>query len=437
VTSRTPSRSRPREAFHIVTENPQLYRRLCAVGVLLGYVAEQIVLFAVPLLIFQSSQNVSSLGLAYGIEWAPALLAYPFAGLLADRDGGARLFRVVAAGRAAVLVADLIGCLTFPSLVTPILMTSGALISLLMAPGRMAVEKVVRYLADGAELAKLQGLVQSMQVAAMAVGPSLALLGAVFISKVWLLGGAAVIFLAAAACWLRLPRGLVTPARGGAKETLADLRLGWTLLARSRPLVLLTSMNFSINLVFATVLSANAAFVTGVFHAPQSAFALLNILIGVLGLVNLLAVPFVLKRLDVGMIGGLGLAILCFCLLSIGFAHSISLYGVEFVAAMLGVTYYNVFNRTQRVKVLPPEHLGKAMGPFYLLSMLANPVAGLLVASVGSDSGLQRLVAVLAMALTVYGAVTLPLTVRAVRRALVVREEVLPTANTESVAQSG
>ncbi|MET9390973.1 MFS transporter [Streptomyces sp. NPDC006624] len=414
-----------------MTTRSALHQRLFACGVLLGVVAEQMVMFAVPLLIFQDTKDVSALGLAYAIEWLPALLAYPFAGLLADRDGGARLFSIVTAGRAVVLGGALIGCLAAPSLLTPILMTAAPLLSLLMAPVRMSVEKVVPQLAKGTEVAKIQGLVQSMEVSAMAVGPALAMLGVAFIDKVWLLGAAAAVFAIAAVCWLPLPRGLRTPSSGGAAEIVAELRLGWSLLVRSRPLVLLASLNFSINLVFAVVLAANAALVTGVFGAPESSFALLNICIGVLGIVNLLVIPFLLRYVDVRTLGIFGLALLCSCLLLIGFASSMVLYAPAFVAAMVGVTYFNVFNRTQRIKVLPQEHLGKVMGPFYLLNMLAMPIAGILVAGSGSNLGPQQLVLILAVALTAFGALMLPLTIRAFGRAIAAREADLVPATVE------
>lgn len=413
------------------TSRSALHQRLFACGVLLGVVAEQMVMFAIPLLIFQDTKEVSSLGLAYAIEWLPALLAYPFAGLLADRDGGTRLFSVVMAGRAAVLVGALVACLAAPSLLTPILMTAAPLLSLLMAPVRMSVEKVVPQLAKGADLAKIQGLVQSMEVSAMAVGPALAMLGVALVDKVWLLGAAAVFFAVASLTWLPLPRGLRRAATGGAAEIVAELRLGWTLLVSSRPLVLLASLNFSINLVFAVVLAANAALVTGVFQAPESSFALLNICIGVLGIVNLLVIPLLLRHVNVRILGIFGLALLCACLLMIGVAPSMLLYGPAFVAAMLGVTYFNVFNRTQRIKVLPEEHLGKVMGPFYLLNMMSMPIAGLLVAGFGDRLGPQRLVLVLAVALTVLGVFLLPMTIRAFGHAIAAREKTLVGAGAE------
>ncbi|MFJ7326485.1 MFS transporter [Streptomyces cyaneofuscatus] len=411
-----------------MTPRRRSHRRLFGGGVLLGVVAEQIVLFAVPLIIFEETGKVSLLGIAYAVEWLPALLAYPFAGLLADRDGGARLFRWVSAGRAAVLVGALVGCLAAPSLLTPILMASGALLSLLMAPVRMSIEKVVPQLSRGTELAKTQGLVQSMEVSAMAVGPALALVGVALIGKFWLLACAATAFAAAAACWLPLPRGVRTPSGGSVRQSLGELRLGWTLLVGNRPLVLLAGLNFSINLVFATVLSANAALVTGVFRAPESAYALLNIGVGVLGAVNLLVVPFLLRHVEVRTLGVFGLVLVCVSLATLGFATSIMLYGPAFVASMVGVTYFNIFNRTQRIKVIPEEHLGKVMGPFYLLNLLSLPIGGVLVAGLGASWGPQRLIAVLAIGLGVFSAVMLPLTIRAFSRALLAREASLAEA---------
>ncbi|MEU6295072.1 MFS transporter [Streptomyces erythrochromogenes] len=401
-----------------VAQRANRQRPLFLTGVLLGAVAEQVVLFALPLLIFQKTNDVALLGLAYAIEWLPALLAYPFAGLIADRDGGPRLFSVVTTGRSVVLVLALAGCLLLSDWQTPILMACGALLALLLAPVHMAIEKVVPQVATGQDLPKTQGMVQSMEVSAMAVGPALALLGVMFFDKTMLLGVAAAVFLTAACCWLPIPRGSRAAKPGTAKETMAELALGWKLLARSKPLVLLAGLNFSINLVFGTALSANAALVTDVFDGPESAFALLNVCIGVVGLVNLLAIPFLLRFFDVRVIGVVGLAILCGCLVVLGFAPSLLIYGPAFVVAMVGVTYFNVYNRTQRIRVIAPEHLGKVMGPFYMINLLAAPLGGLLLAGLGTSLGPQSLIAISAIVLSGVSAVLLPLTMRSFHRAL-------------------
>lgn len=399
-------------------------RTVFASGVLLGLIAEQMVLFSVPLLIFQNTNKVSTLGFAFALEWLPSLIAYPFAGLLADRDGGARLFSHATGGRALLLTCVMFICLSRPSWTTPTLMTCGALMSILVAPVRMSVEKVVPQLAKGDKLASTQSLVQNMELLAMALGPALAVLAAGFLGKTWLLGLASGTFAIAAICWLPLPRGFGSPGKSSVRANLSDLGLGWSLLVRNRPVVLLAGLNFSINLVFATVLSANAALVTGVFKAPESSFALLNTCVGIVGLLNLMVIPLLLRRFDVRVLGIFGFTLLCTALLVVSGAPRFAVYGTAFVLAFAGVAYFNVFNRTQRVRVIPRDHLGKVMGPFYLLNLLSYPIGGLLIGAFGTSLGPQRLVGWLAGSLTIVGAILLPLTIRSFRRTLAAMESV-------------
>jgi len=240
---------------------------------------------------------------------------------------------------------------------------------------------------------------------------------------VWLLALAAGVFLVAAACWLPLPRQKWQPGNGGGtREILGELGLGWRLLIRNRPVRLLAVLNFAINLVFATVLSANAALVTGVFGASESSYGMLNTFVGIVGLGNLLVIPLLLRKLDVHVLGVIGFTALCAALFVAGTASSFAVYGTAFVAGMTGVAYYNVFNRTQRIKVIPQEHLGKVMGPFYLLNLLSYPMAGLLVGTAGEAIEPQDLVTVLAVVLSVFGAVLLPLVMRSFRQVLAPRD---------------
>jgi MFS family permease len=411
-----------------VTSAPRRHRAVFAAGVLLGLVSEQMVLFAVPLLIFQNTDNVTYLGIAFALEWLPGLVTYPFAGLLADLDGGARLFTRVTYGRAGILCCAAALCLVQRSWTTPVLIADGFLLSMLVAPVRMSVEKMVPQVAGGELLAPTQSLVQNMELLAMALGPALALLAADLVGKVWLLVSAAGVFAIAASCWLPLPRGMRSPKVTSVADSLAQLKLGWLLLLRNRPVVMLGCLNFSINLAFATVLCANAAMVIGVFKAPQSSFALLNTCVGVTGLINLLLIPWLLRKFKVEALGGFGFLLACTGLMLLGFAPSFGVYGPAFVGALAGIAYFNVFNRTQRVRAIEREHLGKVMGPFYLLNLSSYPVAGLLVAVFGARYGPQDLIIVLGAVLTVIGAVLLPLTAIGFRRLLAAREEAQRTA---------
>ncbi|KAB0686474.1 MFS transporter [Burkholderia territorii] len=384
-----------------------------AAGLLLALIAEQTVLFAVPLMIYQDSRDVRFSGLAFALEWIPALLAYPFAGLLADTFGGRRLFIGANVLRAACVALAWLGCSAAPHMAVAILMTNGVLLSVLIAPSRMAVEKTVPAVAANGELAPVQSQVQNMELLSLAAGPALAAALSRYTGKLALLGLASAALLCAAACWRNVPR--VAPERTmplTRGRIGADLMLGFTLLMHNRPVRLLAALNFTINFAFAAALSANAFVITGLFHAPETMFGLMNAGAGALGLVNLLLIPHLLRHVPVDRLGAGGFALLCAGLAAMGLSQGPGVYVSAWLIAMAGVACFNVFNRTRRVKAIAPEHLGKVMGPFYLLNLLSYPLGGLLVAGVAHAFDVRWLMLAFAFLLALPGAALLALTIR-------------------------
>ncbi len=393
---------------------PTPLRRFGA-GLLCALLAEQTVLFAVPLLIIQITGNVRYSGVAFALEWLPALIAYPFAGLLADRLGGRLLFRGANLARALSLVLTVAVCIQWPAHTVAALIANGVVLSLLMAPVRMAVEKSVPQVAGPYRLAHCQSLVQNMELLAMALGPALAAGLALYVDKRLLLALAALAFGGATLCWRGLPtaRTLGTPQR-----VLDDLALGWRLLLGNPPVLSLALLNFCINLAFAAVLSANAFVISGVFSAAEGVFGLMNAGAGALGLLNFLLVPRLLAQMSIYRLGAVGFGLLGLGLVGMGVAAGVLPYAVSFLLAMAGCALFNVFNRTQRIKAIAPDHLGKVMGPFYLVNLLSYPLGGLLTASIGHTYGVQPLILALALLLVVPGSLLFALTTRRFRLAL-------------------
>ncbi|WP_095147316.1 MULTISPECIES: MFS transporter [unclassified Pseudomonas] len=384
-------------------------------GLLCALLAEQTVLFAVPLMIFQLTGNVRYSGVAFALEWLPALIAYPFAGLLADRFGGRLLFRSANTARALSLAVTMWICWYQPQWMIWALIGNGILLSVLMAPVRMAVEKSVPLIAAPERLAHCQSLVQNMELLAMAMGPALAAVLAMYADKRWLLGLAAAALFGASLFWKTLP---TAPSAARPTRILKDLAQGWSLLLNNPPVVSLALLNFTINLAFAVVLSANAFVISGVFNAADGVFGLMNAGAGALGLLNFILVPRLLARMSIYRLGALGFALLCLGLLCMGMVSGVLLYALSFLLAMAGCTLFNVFNRTQRIKAIAAEHLGKVMGPFYLVNLLSYPLGGLLTASIGHTYGIQPLILTLAVLLTVPGTLLFVLTTQRFRLAL-------------------
>ena len=366
-----------------------------------GLIAEQTVLFAVPLIIYQSTKSVTYSGVAYALEWVPALIAYPFAGLLADLLGGRFLFLNANLARAICLLCAMLICWLAPSLAVATLMINGMLLSTLMAPVRMAVEKTVPTLAAGEKLARTQSLVQNVELLAMALGPGLAAGLAQFLGKLPLLGVAAGTFSLAALSWRILPAS--TRQTVNLKKVRHDLALGWKLLLSNPPVIRLATLNFSINFTFAVALSANPYLITGRFQASNTIFGLMNAGAGALGLLNLLLIPRLLLSWSIYRVGIVGFLVLCIGLLCMGLAGNVWVYVAAFLCAMAGVALFNVFNRTQRIKAIEREHLGKVIGPFYLINSMSMPLGGVVTASLGPSFGIQHIILILTFLLAVPG----------------------------------
>lgn len=372
-----------------------------AVGLILSLVAEQTVMFAVPLIIYEQTRSVAMAGFAFALEWVPPILAYPFAGLLADRIGGPRLFRLANLARGSILALALGACLLWPGFTVHILIGTTVLLSVLMAPNRMAVQKTIAMIGPDSELAHRLSMLQNIELISMASGPGIAAALALAIGKLPLFAVAACAFLVAIPCWRAVRAAL--PAKAPETRVIADLVLGWRLLFANRAVILLAGTNFSINLVFAVVLSANAYMITAVFKAPEYMLGVMSAGAGALGVVNLILVPKILERWTIYHLGAGGFLLVCANLIALGMVGNVWLYVGCFLLAMVGATLFNVFNRTERILAIGKEHLGKVSGAFFVLNAFSYPLGGAITALAGALYGVQTIVLCLALLLALTG----------------------------------
>ena len=68
---------------------------------------------------------------------------------------------------------------------------------------------------------------------------------------------------------------------------------------------------------------------------------------------------------------------------------------------------FNVYMRSIRQRVIPPQDFGKTVGVITLLNNLSQPLAGLLVALLAAPLGAQRVILILAVLATLLGVAAL------------------------------
>jgi hypothetical protein len=160
-----------------------------------------------------------------------------------------------------------------------------------------------------------------------------------------------------------------------------------------------------VNLIVGVTLATSAAMVIGQYSADKQAYAALQ----AAGAVTTIVILFVLARvvLPLRILGSVGYSMIAAGAFISALSQSLLGYVLGFLLIVGFDKMFNVYMRTIRQRVIPPQDFGKTVGVITLLNNLSQPLAGLLVALLAAPLGTQRVILLLAMLTTLLGASTL------------------------------
>jgi MFS family permease len=331
--------------------------------------ADQILLFLVPLVVFQTTQKVSWSGIAFFVEALPRYLFFPLFGALSDRFSPLKLMRISQTYRAVVCIAGVagyalwggIGWLIALSACCGILTSQGFVAREVMLPQIFKAHKFERVLAVS-QLADQLGVVLGWWRWEFVVAAT----GVLFLTA----DGAFVL-------WQRVSGfQAVTPERpqGHWTQPLRTAVQHVVHLPGLKKVILLAAAE---NLVIGVTLATSAAMVTGIHHQSGRFYAVLQTLGAIATVLILLTIARALfSRKTLGL-----LAFLAICLGGVIAGTSASPWGyaVGFVLITGFDKMFNVYIRSARQKIIPARDYGKTTGVIILLNNLTQPLAGLLV----------------------------------------------------------
>lgn len=112
-----------------------------------------------------------------------------------------------------------------------------------------------------------------------------------------------------------------------------------------------------------------------------------------------IAILFFLARVVVPLrvLGGVAYPMLVIGALISAVSPNLAGYAVGFLLIVGFDKMFNVYMRTIRQRVIPPEDFGKTVGVITLLNNLSQPAAGLLVAVLAAPIGTAGVIAMLAV----------------------------------------
>ncbi|MEM5436159.1 MFS transporter [Paraburkholderia diazotrophica] len=365
--------------------------------------ADQILLFLVPLVVFQTTQQATWSGIAFFIEAFPRYIVFPVCGALCDRMSPVNVLRVSQRFRAIACVAGIAGF----GLTGGIgwLIALSAVCGALTSQGLVAREVLLPQVFTSERFEKVLSYAQIADQVGVVLGPMLAglLLG-------WwrweiVVGVAALLFFAADGAtllWQRASRFEWTMTESAPVEWLAPVKTALSHVAHLPGLGRLIALAAAENLVIGVTLATSAAMVTGLHRRPDAFYAFVQTAGAIATIVILLLIARVrIPRKALGVVSFL--AILAGGLLA-GSSASVWGYVAGFLLIVGFDKMFSIYIRSVRQAIIPAKDYGKTLGIVIMLNNLTQPLAGLLVGLFSGNGRMSAVVVAISLGMGVLGA---------------------------------
>ncbi|WP_431081234.1 MFS transporter [Pseudomonas thivervalensis] len=368
----------------------------------LSRLADQILLFIVPLIVFQTTNSVAWAGLAFFAESLPRYLAFPICGALCDKFPPIRIlhisqvYRAVACGVAVVLYGVFGGIYWIVGL--------SALCGVLTTQGIMAREVVMPYIFQHYTYTKTLSYSQIADQTGLVLGPLIAALLLELWAWHWVVLAIAGLFLLADLAmgyWQRTSSVILETFEQHHDLWLNPLRVAFGHIRDLAELKKIISLAVGVNLIIGVTLATSAAMVIGQYGAGKDDYAGLQ----AAGAVTTIVILFFLARVTwpLKLLGALSYTLIAIGAFSTALSPNIWGYVVGFLLIVGFDKMFNVYFRTLRQQVIPPQDFGKTVGVITLLNNLSQPLAGLLVAVLAAPIGTQQVILLLAVVTSLIG----------------------------------
>ncbi|WP_017736107.1 MFS transporter [Pseudomonas sp. CBZ-4] len=365
------------------------------VSLFLSRLADQILLFIVPLIVFQTTGSVAWAGLAFFVESLPRFLAFPLCGALCDKYPPVRILHISQVYRALACVVAVALFGLFDGIYWIVLLS--AVCGVLTTQGIMAREVLMPHIFQQYSYAKTLSYSQIADQSGLVLGPLVAALMLDVWAWHWVVLGIAGLFVLADVAmrvWQR--SSTVVPAVFEQHRDIwvQPLRIAFGHIGNLAGLKRLIALTMGVNLIIGVTLATSAAMVTGLYVAGKDAYALLQ----AAGALVTIVILFYLARatLPLKLLGGLSYAMIALGALIMAISPTLWLYSLGFLLVIGFDKMYSVYMRSVRQQVIPVQDFGKTVGVITLLNNLPQPLAGLVIAVLAAPLGVQTVILLLA-----------------------------------------
>ncbi|PMU89480.1 MULTISPECIES: MFS transporter [unclassified Pseudomonas] len=372
------------------------------IALFLSRLADQILLFIVPLVVFQTTNSASWAGLAFFVESLPRFLAFPLCGALCDKYPPIKILHISQVYRAWLCVLGVVLYGIFGGIGWVVVLS--ALCGVLTTQGIMAREVLMPHIFQHYSYTKTLSYSQIADQAGLVLGPLVAALMLEVWAWHWVVLWIAGLFLLAdlsMLAWQRLGRMTLEVFEQHQDIWLQPLRIAFGHIRSFAELKKIIILAVGVNLIVGGTLATSAAMVIGQYSAGKDSYAGLQ----AAGAVTTIVILFLLARvvLPLRVLGGVGYSMIATGAFISALSPSLLGYVLGFLLIAGFDKMFNVYIRTIRQQVIPPQDFGKTVGVITLLNNMSQPLAGLLVALLAAPLGTQTVILILAVLTTILG----------------------------------
>lgn len=372
------------------------------VSMFLSRLADQILLFIVPLIVFQNTQSVSWAGLAFFVESLPRFLSFPICGALCDKFSPIRILHISQVYRAVMCIAAVVLFMIFGGIYWIVALS--AVCGVLTTQGIMAREVVMPYIFKHYTYTKTLSYSQIADQTGLVLGPLIAALMLEVWAWHWVVLAIAVLFLLADLAmlfWQRTSAVTLETFEQHHDVWLNPLRIAFGHIRNLAELKKIIGLAVGVNLIIGVTLATSAAMVIGEYSAGKDYYAWLQ----AAGAVTTIIILFFLARvtLPLRVLGSVSYTLIAAGAFITAFSPTVWGYVVGFLLIVGFDKMFNVYMRSIRQQVIPAKDFGKTVGVITLLNNLSQPLAGLLVALLAAPVGTQQVILLLALATSLIG----------------------------------
>jgi MFS family permease len=379
-------------------------------SLLLSRLADQVLLFLVPLVVYQQTGSASWTGIAFFVETLTRFIAFPICGVLSDRHPPMRLLRQSQGLRALSCAAGLAAgfALNGQAALVALVLVSAAC-GVFTTQGVMAREVLLPHLFPGERFERVLAHAQIADQLGMVAGPAVAAAALALWPWQGVLGCSALLFLladAGLAWWQRQHTGTLPQGRSAQGESWwVPLRTALRHIAQLPGLKPLIALAAGVNLVVGVTQATAAAMVTGLLAQSDAVYAQLQIAGAVVTVLVLAWVARVHWR-------GHALGVWSYTLLLAGglmtaWAVHPMVYALGFLLVIGFDKMFSVYIRAGRQRIIPPQDFGKTSGVVVLLNNLTQPLAGLAVGLGAQGADARGVITLLVLGMGLIGGAVL------------------------------